>query len=275
MTNQELDPSAEVVHLRRLLDVQPSCLMRLGADGVVLAANDAALMLLGIVSHAHALGKDFATWIPIDQRDRWKAFTFRVLQGSPASIECDITAPSGDRQATLFHGVPLTGHPDGLASIAVTARAVSGQRQLEATVVEREELLREFDAERTQARERLAEADAHRRSLEEKVRALEARLQQRLVDARPAPGADDVRQLRADLAARDEALAAAHEGRRAAEAKRDRALADCRQLEMALEAFAARHQKEAVRRQQREADLREIEVARVLALAGSRDERRA
>jgi len=115
----------EVTHLRRLLDTQPSCLMRLGADGTVLAANDAALKLIGVTSGAQVLGRDFSVWVPLDQRDRWTAFTNGVVQGYPASVECEIVAPSGERQPTLFHGVPLTDHPDGVASMAIAARAVS------------------------------------------------------------------------------------------------------------------------------------------------------
>ena len=239
MNNPELEPSVEVAHLRRLLDTQPGCLMRLGADGTVLAANDAALALLGVTSGAQALGRDFADWVPPDQRDRWRAFAIGVAQGYPASIECDITAPSGDPHPTLFHGVPLSEHPDGVPSIAVAARAVSGQRQLEAAVVELEEQLRERDAERLTARERLAEAEACRRQQVETVAALEARLQER------EAGSDEegrLGQLSADLGARDEALAAADAARRTAEANCARALADVQQLQMALEAFAVRQQ---------------------------------
>ena len=179
MNNPELEPTAEVAHLRRLLDIQPGCLMRLGADGTVLAANDAALTLLGVTSGAQALGRDFEAWIPPDQRDRWRAFATGVAQGHPASVECDITAPAGDRHTSLFHGVPLPGHPDGVASMAVAARAVSSQRLLEAAVVELEEQLRERDAEGLEARARLAEGEACRRQLEETVAALEARLLER------------------------------------------------------------------------------------------------
>jgi hypothetical protein len=230
----------EVVHLRRLLDIQPGCLLRLGADGTVLAANDAALALLGVTSGAQALGRDFAVWVPPDQRDRWRAFAIGIAAGHPASIECDITAPSGDLHPTLFHSVPLPEHPDGVASIAVAARAVSGQRQREAAIVELEGQLRERDAERLTDRARLAAAEAGRRQLAQKVAALEARLQER--EARPDEEGR-LRQLSADLGARDEALAAADAARRAAEATCARALADVQQLEMALEAFAARQQR--------------------------------
>jgi len=208
--NQELDPSVEIAHLRRLLDIQPTCLMRLGADGTVLAANDAALTLMGVASGAQALERDFAAWVPADQRGRWRAFTLGVAQGSPASIECDITTPSGDRHPTLFHAVPVADHPDGVASVAVAARAVASQRQLEAAIVDLEEQLREREAERLKAKALLAEA-----------------------------------------------IAEADATRRAAEAKVARALADVRQLEIALESFAARQKQVTAERDRLASALRE------------------
>jgi hypothetical protein len=241
VNDQNIEPSVEVAHLRRLLDIQPGCLMRLSADGTVLAANDAALTLLGVTSGAQALGRDFAAWVAPDQVDRWRAFAIGVVRGCPASLECDITAPGGDRHPTLLHGVPLPEHPDGVASMAVAARAVSGQRQLEAAIVELEEQLRERDDERFSARVRLAELEASRRQLLERVAALEAGLQER--EAESDEQGRRLRQFAADLQARDEALAQADAARRAAETDCARALTDVRQLEMALEGLAARHQR--------------------------------
>ena len=136
--------------------------------------------------------------------------------------------------------MPLANHPDGVDSIAVAARAVSGQRQLEAAIVELEGQLRERQGEALKARARLAEAEASRQQLEERVAALEARLAER------EAGAEEEARLRpctADLADRDVALAEDTAARRTAEANCARALADVRQLEMALEAFAARQQR--------------------------------
>jgi len=126
-----------------------------------------------------------------------------------------------------------------VASMAVSARAVSGQHQLEAAIVELEEQLRERDAERLNARAQLADAEACRRQLAETVAALEARLEE------GEAGSDEegrLRQLIAELGARDEALAEADAARRAAEGNLARALADVGQLKMALEAFADRQQ---------------------------------
>jgi len=197
--------------------------MRLGEGGVVLAANDAALMLLGMQSGQQALGRAFAAWIPPEQRDRWHAFTAQVIGGSPSSIECDIIDVPGNPQATLLHGVPLADHPDGLPSMVVAARAVSGQRQLEAAVLEREAVLRELEAEREDARARLAEARDRQRQLEGALHALESRVQ-------------------ADLDARARELDAAVAACAVAEATCQQALADRCQGEAALEELTAQHE---------------------------------
>jgi chromosome segregation ATPase len=272
VNNQELEPSVEVAHLRRLLDIQPACLMRLGADGKVLAANDAALMLMGVASGVQALGQEFADWVDPDQRDRWRTFTRGVVEGSPASIECDVTAPSGEPHPTLFHGVPLLDHPDGVASLAVAARAVAGQRQLEAAIGELEEQLRERDAEQVQARERLAEVEAGRRQLAETVAALEARLKER--EAGPGNEAQ-LRQVTADLEARDAELAVADAARRTAEANCARALEDVRQLEVAMEAFASRQKQmiaeRAAERQREQQMIESMAASREQELTAARD----
>lgn len=191
MNNHELDPAVEVIHLRRLLDTQPGCLLRVAEDGTVLAANDAALMLLGERSPADALGRDFALWIPLGQQGRWREFAAGVVNGSRSSIECDIQVPSGARQPILFHAVPLPDHPDGTPSMMVAARVISTQRQLEAAAYEFKRQLQERDAE---------------------------------------------------LQARRQALVAAEAALAAADAKCARALADVRQLELALDQLAKRRQ---------------------------------
>jgi hypothetical protein len=238
---QELEPTLEVGHLRHLLDIQPGCLLRLSADGQVLAASDAALALLGATSLGQALGRDFAAWVASDQRDRWRAFAAGIAQGYPASIECDITAPSGDRLPTLIHGVPLADHPDGVASMAIAARAVAGQRLLESAVVELEGQLSRRQTERSNLHARLADAEA---------------------------GRD---RLRVELAARDADVAAAEAARQTAEAGAARALADVQQLELALASFAARkaaeRERPAVPDPERDAAIQTAEASRAAAVA--------
>ena len=215
MNNPAVDPSVEVAHLRRLLDIQPGCLMRIGADGTILAASDAALRLIGVASGAEALGRDSADFISPGLRGRWRTFVAGVARGCPASMECEIAASTGARHTTLFHGVPIPDHPDGVASLAVAARAVSAQRHLETAMLGLEEQLYERDAECAGALERLAEAEAKCARALEDLQQLEIALeafasrQQQIVDACAAATADRDRLVRAlhAYAARLDALA--------------------------------------------------------------------
>jgi len=282
VTSQELSPPVEAAHLRRLLDTQPSCLMRLGAEGTVLAANDAALMLLGLSSRAQALGNDFALWIAADHRERWRAFSASVIDGAPASVECDLVTPSGERQATLFHAVPLRDHPDGLASIAVAARAVAGQRQLEAAVVEREEALREFEIERRLARERLDELETarqqtdaalqqalgDRRQLERTIEDLTAQ-QQRLQDERAAERQRVLQTLQSITESHEREIEAARRGPelQRVTAERDALREAFDALTVRLERMVARVEEHEAVIQDRDAECRRLAAAHQAAVA--------
>ena len=57
------DKAVEARHLRRLLDTQPGCLMRVASTGEILAANDAAVELLGAGERKLALGALLTNWI--------------------------------------------------------------------------------------------------------------------------------------------------------------------------------------------------------------------
>ena len=77
-------------HLRWIVEKQPSCLMRIAADGLLLAANDAALALLGAETHPQVLGKQLTTLIAPTHHDAWMAFVDKVTHGSLQSFECDL-----------------------------------------------------------------------------------------------------------------------------------------------------------------------------------------
>src|SRR5262245_55609637 len=82
------ETATEAQHLRRVLDTQPACLMRAGIDGCLLAANDAALALLGVTDRSAALGATLMTWVAPEHHDRWRHFADRVVAGTRASLEC-------------------------------------------------------------------------------------------------------------------------------------------------------------------------------------------
>lgn len=131
-------PAAEAVHLRRVIERQPCCLLRVGVDGLLLAANEAALSLLGADELPQVLGSTLTERIVPRDRDRWSDFAARICDGAPGSIECDLTDLTGGRRTLLLQGVPLLDHPDGVPSMILAVRDTSAQHRLETTLQERE-----------------------------------------------------------------------------------------------------------------------------------------
>jgi len=131
-------PVADADHLRRVVEKQPACLMRVGADGLILAANDAALGLLGTQLPSEVLGGTLTTWIVPAHRDAWTSFAKAVVTGASQSVECDLTDVSGLQRSVVFHGVPLVDHADGVPSLILGVRDATGLRRLEAALQESE-----------------------------------------------------------------------------------------------------------------------------------------
>jgi hypothetical protein len=136
-------PPSEAAHLRRVIEKQPACLMRVGLDGLLMAANDAALGLLGAQDHSQVLGSLLTRWIVPADLDRWRDFAATVAAGTSVSLECDITDLSGTHRGVAFYAVPLIDHHDDIPSMILGARDESGLRRLEAS-------LREADLRRQQ-----------------------------------------------------------------------------------------------------------------------------
>ena len=139
----QLDPIAEIARLRALLERQPSCLMRIGTDGRLLAVSDAALTLLGAHELAQVLDTNLVDRIRGDSAaNAWTDFTTRVVSSGSASAECEIEDLAGTARSVILLGVALADHPDRLPSLLVTVRDVSTARGLEASLHEQEDLRR-------------------------------------------------------------------------------------------------------------------------------------
>lgn len=146
-----LAPTLDAEHLRRIVEKQPGCLMRVGTDGLILAANDAALGLLGAQQPAQVLGSLLTTWIDQAHQEAWREFSQSVAVGSPQSVECDLTDVSGAQRSVVFHGVPLVDHADGIPSLILGARDASAVRRLEAALHESEAARQRQATERNEA----------------------------------------------------------------------------------------------------------------------------
>jgi len=157
MTPPVMEPITEALHLRRLIEQQPACLLRVGVDGLLLAVNEAALRLFGAEALVPVLGTNLTKLIVPRQHEEWREFATRVREGAAASIECDLTDLSGTRRTILLQGVPLLDHADGVPSMILTARDISVPLRLEAALRERE-ITSELDDLRKQLQQRISEA---------------------------------------------------------------------------------------------------------------------
>jgi PAS domain S-box-containing protein len=118
-----LDSDAD--YFRQLIETQPAVLMRVGLDGALLAANHAALGLLGAEHLDQLSGLTLPTCVAPEHRSRWDEFSMAIGNGTSNSFECDFTNLVGTRRSVLFHGVPLLENRDGIASVILSAHDMS------------------------------------------------------------------------------------------------------------------------------------------------------
>jgi hypothetical protein len=181
------NPAAELDRLHTLLDKQPSCLMRVAIDGMLLAVSDAALVLLGGSELAQMLGTNLVDRIHGDSGTLWTDFVDRVCQSGSGSVECELDDLRGARRTVMLLSIAVSDHPDGLASLLVSVRDMSAARRLETSLEEQEGIRRALQASLDKAsttvkelRERLEHAIDENRQLNV---ALETAVAERVVIA--------------------------------------------------------------------------------------------
>lgn len=148
MVGEANNGAREAAHLRRLIEVQPSCLIRIAvADGRMLAVNDAAQRLLEVENLGQALGSTLTTRIAAEQQGRFSEFVARVWGGTPGSCECELVGGSSGQRTVVFSGVSLPDHPDTIPSVLVAVQDRSALARLTDALSESE-----GDRERLEAR---------------------------------------------------------------------------------------------------------------------------
>jgi PAS domain-containing protein len=117
-----LTPSSDASYLRRLLERQPACLIRVRLDGVLLACNDAALSLFGSGARRAVLNTNLTDRIVRAQCTTWQEFMTRCWANGAASVECHLVIPDDNARPGLVQGVALENHPDGFESLLLNRR---------------------------------------------------------------------------------------------------------------------------------------------------------
>jgi PAS domain S-box-containing protein len=129
--------------LRSLVEKLPACIVRLSADGHVLATNDRAVTLLGAATAAHILKKSFDTMVRDEGRDAWTDFVVRVCAGETRSTEVTITTLDGIERVVEAAAVPSPAEFGRSPSLLMVLRDVTHRKRLEAAVEQATELAAE------------------------------------------------------------------------------------------------------------------------------------
>jgi len=159
---------AEAEHLRHLLEKLPCCLLRVGLDGLLLAANDAALQDLRARDLGQALDRPFTNWIVPEDHERWHEFVAEVQNNGAGDAECDLVDQEGAHHEVLLKGVLLVDPPDGIASVLLVLRDISGTRRLEEALQEYAGTHRALIDLRQRLEGALAEQQDVRKAIEER-----------------------------------------------------------------------------------------------------------
>jgi|SRR5687768_2067936 len=130
--NSTVALNADADYFRQLIEQQPAVLMRAKLDGELLAANHAALGLLGAEHLDQLAGLTLLTCVSPEHRSRWNEFSAAIENGTSNSFECDFTNLVGTSRSIVFHGVPLLDNRDGIPSVILSAHDMSSVRWSEA-----------------------------------------------------------------------------------------------------------------------------------------------
>ena len=126
--------------LRSLVEKLPACIVRLSADGVVLATNDRAVTLLGGLNAAQLLKKQFDMLVAADSREAWADFVVRICAGETRSTEVGITTLDGIERMVEAAAVPSPAEFGRSPSLLMVLRDVTERKRLEAAVAQVTEL---------------------------------------------------------------------------------------------------------------------------------------
>jgi PAS domain S-box-containing protein len=129
--------------LRSLVEKLPACIVRLSADGIVLATNDRAVTLLGAANANQVLKKSFDVLVLADGREAWTDFVVRVCAGETRSTEVAITTFDGVDRVVEAAAVPSPAEFGRSPSLLMVLRDVTDRKRLEAAVEQATELAAE------------------------------------------------------------------------------------------------------------------------------------
>jgi PAS domain S-box-containing protein len=117
--------------LRTLVDRLPACVVRVSADGAILAMNAIALELVGAVEPRQVLRKAFQALVGPEHIETCTDFIRRVADGEPRTLEVSLTTLTGAGRTIEAKGVPMPPEEGRPGSVLMVLRDVTERTRLE------------------------------------------------------------------------------------------------------------------------------------------------
>ena len=135
---RELDAlRAREGRLRTLVDSLPACVVRVSADGAILAMNPVALDLVGAVEPRQVLRKAFQALVGPGDIETCTDFIRRVAEGERRSIELSLTTLTGAGRTVEATAVPMPPEEGRPGSVLMVLRDVSERARLQSLIEQR------------------------------------------------------------------------------------------------------------------------------------------
>ena len=123
--------------LRTLVDSLPACVVRVSADGAILAMNPIALDLVGAVEPRQVLRKAFQALVGPGDIETCTDFIRRVSEGERRSIELSLTTLTGAGRTVEATAVPMPPEEGRPGSVLMVLRDVSERARLQSLIEQR------------------------------------------------------------------------------------------------------------------------------------------
>ncbi|QJD29820.1 putative bifunctional diguanylate cyclase/phosphodiesterase [Methylococcus geothermalis] len=153
LANEVAERKQAEERLRTLIDAEPECVKTVGADGTLIDMNRAGLRMIEAGSIEEVRGKPISAFVDPNDRERFEAFSRRVLAGESGKLEFQVIGLRGGRRWLETHAVPFYGPPGRAEALLAVTRDMTDRKQAEeavrlaATAFETSEAIMITDAE--------------------------------------------------------------------------------------------------------------------------------
>jgi len=125
---------AREARLRATIDTLPAAVIRLSAEGTILAANAVATSLFGATESRQLLRKQFYSFVSAPDRDACIGTVALASGGESRSIDVWTTTLAGESRAVQINAVPVAGDSTSAGAVLAVIRDVTDRKRLEVSL---------------------------------------------------------------------------------------------------------------------------------------------